>query len=514
MVGAGLGSALHDLARRGWGVIAISPEAEEIERAARSAEGNQATLHCVAFEEHRDPNSDVILYFEPWHEIPEYVLFGHGRSLLNRTGHIVIACKFATGSPVASVPAMRYRNSYINHAQRAGFDLIEEYDYSHLVVPYTARMITLLQEYRSAQGTDSNRQAEIADALLKIYQRERALFETSHIAYGLLSFKRSASREGLYIRPYRNGDEWQINELFQRVFEQDQTDTWSWKFRACGHSSYAVLAFQGNKLVAQYTGLARTFLMRDREVAAVQVCDIMVDKSARGQRKLDGPFAGTAKTFIGMFMGQGKIFEFAYGFPSARHFKLGARLGLYEEICSFWNYGSEPLRSCNNLLWRMRPVIGVGPLLRIVGLLWKKMRVDFQHDAIGVRDADYVKWRYVDHPRFRYRFLVLNHLLSSRPKALAVVRVSDECATIVDILGQKRFFGLALRLVEDHLRSDENVTRLDMFISEGYRWLIDACGLVATKTEIVIPRIILDGAPCVSELRDRLFVTAGDSDLY
>jgi hypothetical protein len=302
----------------------------------------------------------------------------------------------------------------------------------------------------------------------------------------------------------------QINELFRRVFGHDQSDIWNWKFRGRGYKSHAILAFRHDRLVAQYTALPRTFLVYCREVAAAQVCDIMVDKSARGQRKLDGPFAGTAKTFIEMFMGNGKI-EFAYGFPSARHFKLGARLGLYEEVSSFWNYGRTGLRACNSLLWRMLPVSSVE---KIVNVLWKKMRVDFQNDAIGVRDADYIKWRYVDHPRFAYRFFVLNHRFGNRPKALAVVRVSNGCATIVDILGPKRFFGVVVRLVEGQLSADENVARVEIFISGGHRGLIDECGLVANETEIVIPRIVLDGAPCVSGLRDRLFVMAGDSDLY
>ncbi len=425
-VGVGFGPASVELTKYGHRVTAISSNEEEINYVKDIGIKDLFTLRHSSYEDEPKSENDLIIYHEPWHKIPEYILFGHGRDLLRKEGYIVILDKVSLNSTGCTYSSISKRKTYINQAQRAGYDLVEEKDYTSLVASYTHRIIEKLQQYRSKVNYEECNESQIIASLIDMYSLHKGLFNNDEIAYRFLCFKRSGVRSGAYIRPYRDGDKEKINELFQNVFQQDQNHIWDWKFCVRNSKPYAILAFREGKLIAQYTGLQRDFYIKGKKVSSVQVCDIMVDKGARGQRKLDGAFAGTAKTFIEMYMGKNKAFEFSYGFPSRRHLKLGIILGLYDEVCSFWSFGKTDLRSYKSFAWHIKPCTDWPLTKRWLSHLWKKMRDDFKHDALGSRDIDYMKWRYKDHPVYNYLFLILKIRTLPTPKAIAIVRRSEE----------------------------------------------------------------------------------------
>ncbi len=65
---------------------------------------------------------------------------------------------------------------------------------------------------------------------------------------------------------------------------------------------------------------------------AVQIGDVMVHPKQRGILTRKGPFFQAAANFLEHFVGQGKDFPIAFGFPSERAYRLAEHLGLYEKV--------------------------------------------------------------------------------------------------------------------------------------------------------------------------------------
>jgi hypothetical protein len=307
----------------------------------------------------------------------------------------------------------------------------------------------------------------------------------------------AVTRNGIYVRSYQAGDESAINQLFEVVFGSNQSSLWWWKFRARDESSHAVLGFRGQELVAQYTGLSREFVENGRTISGVQICDVMVHPKARGQMKLDGAFASVAKTFLERNVGAGKRFELAYGFPNLRHLKLAAKLGLYEAVIPMLSWSREELRSGQaGGTWKIR-LLSPTDLNRL-DKLWSKMAEDFKDSIIGGNQD---------------LLLGLAHRFIGTVTAVAVVRVLEDRAIIVDAICQKKRFSRLIELVEDYL-GKQSVRCVQLFLSGGFKYLMTNSGFDCTETEIIVPRYKLTNLYPAEAIKDRLFLMIGDSDLY
>jgi hypothetical protein len=410
-----------------------------------------------------------------------------------------------------SSSTVQLRGDYLNHASRAGFVLEKEKDFTNLAAPTISRLGELLGLYK--QEIVEKLAAEISkiEDLMRANKRSQALYEHNHLAYRLFLFKRRGPKSGFYIRPYKNGDELAINELFKEVFKKDQSDLWGWKFMSRGAPSYAILAFRDERLVAQYTGLSRDFSENGRIISGVHICDVMVHPRARGQMKLDGAFVSTAKTFIERNVGENKRFQFSYGFPNRRVLALAMRLGLYEKVTPLFLFYRQKLRNYHKTMWSLAPFLSWQ--WPCVDELWKQMQKDFANGVIGVRDSAYLKWRYKEHPENSYFFLGLKKRFQRKLTAVAVVRRVGDRGIIVDVLARKKHFLLLVRLAEAYL-SRMGISQVEVFLSGGFRYVMDNSGFELTETDITVPRIIWAGDRPVQEIKDRLFLMIGDSDLY
>ncbi|MDH3690787.1 MAG: GNAT family N-acetyltransferase [Gammaproteobacteria bacterium] len=511
-VGVGVGTSAKYLAEQGYEVTTISPDEVQVNYATNILKNTTVSLENIDYQNFcRIRKYDLIMFQESSQYIPVNELFGHARDLLKDEGRILIMDEIALDDVGNSSSTVQLRAEYLNHASRAGFVLEKEKDFSALAAPTTSLLAELLGRHRQEIVDELEIDAAKIVQLIRTNMHYFTLYQKHHLAYRLLLFRHRGPRSGFYIRPYQEGDELAINQLFKIVFESDHSDLWWWKFRSRGERSYAMLAFRDRELVAQYTGLSREFVENGEKISGVHICDVMVHPKARSQMKLDGAFASVAKTFLERNVGVGRRFQLAYGFPNRRVLRLAVKLGLYEPVTPMLSWTREELRLHQTGVWRMKLLSP--PDLDRLDKLWSKMAKDFKDGIIGVRNSAYMKWRYQDHPQNEYLFLGLANRFLGTVTAVAVVRVLEDRALIVDAICEKKRFCRLVQLVEDYL-GRQAVRRIELLLSRGFKYLMNNSGFDYTETEIIIPRYRLMDLYPVQQIEDKLFLMIGDSDLY
>jgi len=239
-----------------------------------------------------------------------------------------------------------------------------------------------------------------------------------------------ADRTEVLIRHFRDGDDRQINDLFNRIFETDRSlQQWRWKFQAdpasLARPNYIVLGEAEGKIVSQYAGVARDLWMRGELRKAVQIVDNVIDPEFRGGRQLQKQmFAFYGKHVLA----QGN--EFIFGCPNSIAYRVGKRLLGYDDVFSaprlfrrlslrltLRRHLPAPLNAVADALGRLsasavRLVLRAGGRSRYriaetiderFDRLWDLAKERFT--LLGVRDRKYLQWRYFRRPDARFRLL-------------------------------------------------------------------------------------------------------------
>ncbi|MBZ0092873.1 MAG: GNAT family N-acetyltransferase, partial [Sulfuricellaceae bacterium] len=203
-------------------------------------------------------------------------------------------------------------------------------------------------------------------------------------------------------------DETEVRRLFAKVFGQTHDERWfDWKYGQ-GRGEAVGLWDDSGCLVAHYAGIPRTLLWHGVPVKAVQIGDVMVAPQVRGLMTRKGPFFQVCTRFFGSRVGEGKNYRLAFGFPSKRHVQLGEMLGLYHNAGKIlqlrWAVRAERLAPW----WNWSPLVeNRATLEQQVAGVWAAMARDFGDFVLGVRDIDYLRWRFLDRPDRQYRLFCL-----------------------------------------------------------------------------------------------------------
>jgi len=405
---------------------------------------------------------DAIIFIRPSIWVPLYHLFGHARELLKGSGVIIIV-----DSPEELVddPESSLQSGYMKLADRSGF----RRPHPHMTVNLDGAVTAI------------------------------SIFE------------RNPNKTGAYVRPYCDGDECDINKLFNTVFHKDHTKIWKWKFRHSDVNPCIFLAYQENDLVAQYAGIPRYFQYMAQPIHGIQICDIMVHPKARLQMKTDGVFSSVTKTFLEEYVGKDKRFKIAYGFPNLRHLKLAIRLGIYEEVIPLLRLRSTDLTLRPHSRSPAKKLKDYDPA--VFTSVWEEMDKSFYGSVLGRRDFPYANWRYLRHPSNKYLFLGLQSRWLKKVRGIAVLVIQNNTATLIDIICPKKLIPELIGSIESYLRNHSIVT-LEIMVTGGYSQLFSDGSYEITHSGIVIPRCPWQDDTYISDYKNRLFLMLGDSDLY
>ncbi len=303
-----------------------------------------------------------------------------------------------------------------------------------------------------------------------------------------------------------------VLDLFQTVFGHAMTPAlWRWKY-AAGRGQ-ATIAWRGADLVAHYAGVTRAILLFGVPQHAVQVCDVMVRRADRGVLTRHGPFFLTAARFLERYTGYGAKHIIGFGFPNGRVMRLAETLGLYGEVDRITEINWEPLVTKFAARVHVRPLDPARPKRerRIIDRLWARMSGDLGRAIVGIRDWEYLQYRYLHHPEKRYDVLLISTRLTRRPQGVVVLHRDGDSCELMDLVAPLANIPVLITCARS-LTARWNGVRLYCWVTHHYAQPFIETGGVPVDPDIHIPWCIAVSGPTVAELKDRWWLMSGDTD--
>lgn len=375
--------------------------------------------------------------------------------------------------------------------------------------------ILLLSEH----GFAVRKEARAGAKAFKTWARDRGL-ETSTAAvqpWHLICSR----RDPFHIRPYTDGDEAAILELFPTCFHVSRSEAhWRWKYRQnpYGETAISLALSDREELAAHYAGYAMPFFydlgQGRRRFPALQMGDTMTNprfRRAGGGR--NGLLGRTVKHFFALH--RGGPYGFFYGFNTGpiqrfcRWFIGGSRV----EPVGFWRYAeTAPADSWSTTGYR------VEPLQEANAEVDRLFRQAAPHYGFLVqRDARYVRWRYLSCPDTDYSVLAIRRW--HRLVGWGVFRLHDGRLIWGDSLlhpRHQRAAGALLATAKASLGNGDEP--IEAWFSSRPQWWsrrLGDLGFVRYPQPQGLGFMALpDGDPEATEHLADLYYTMGDGDLF
>lgn len=233
-------------------------------------------------------------------------------------------------------------------------------------------------------------------------------------------------------RPYRPGDEHQINQGFEAVFKTTRSlAEWRWKFQAASQGAWILLAVDAQDfVVAQYAAIKRSIHFQGQFFDAGHVVDSYCRRIPQAVRQQ--VFPKLVLEFYRYFGDAGE-FQLLFGFPGDRHQKLGQLRMDYSQPVPLQCWRKTiPLRqklisSLNPLNYKpVQPVTDSAAFDR----LWKQ--VMGRYPAATCRTMNWIQERYFSRPNHRYH--LITSVRDNQLQAWAIVLVSSSVIQWIDLV--------------------------------------------------------------------------------
>lgn len=335
--------------------------------------------------------------------------------------------------------------------------------------------------------------------------------------------------------------------LFQRVFGHPLSEAlWRWKYdegRGVGVGARA----PGGELLAHYGGTFRQVFFCGRPALAVQISDVMVAQEGRAALAHKGPFGMVVQAFLKRHVGVAHVAHVAhvagaasgpvigFGFPNARHMRLGERLGHYVQVDKIleltWHVEGNFDGSKNRGLHRQTQALDwADPTTAIkIDALWRDMKQDLCELIVPARNAAWFRHRYANHPEHKYvcfwvrsrwtrrviGALVLRPHLATNPTT-GVAQTWELIDWVAPLSKTELMLQAALAVVGEQ-RGGVLMGWFSSSVAKTFATAAtqtnDACTAGVTAPSVEAHLQITDSfRPAVSDLRGKWWLTGGDTD--
>ena len=300
--------------------------------------------------------------------------------------------------------------------------------------------------------------------------------------------------------------------LFENTFHHVMSlEFQQWKY--ADPDSLTVCVWEKDKLIGSLGGMPRKVLFFGQAQTVIQIGDVMVDASKRGILTKTGPFFRMTATFLERCAGFGKPFLCIFGFPNERHMRLSEHLNFYKEVGRIYEFSWPSLLKNPSFFTSLIEVNtnNINNISSKIDRLWLAMAADLQNNVVGIRDAQYILNRYLEHPENEYKIFLMQHKLTRKVTGLMVLHVQDGRCSLIDLVAplaaipallvQARYLSNTLHC--ERLFSQISNTFADYFKTETYQ---------QEAVSIPIAKDTWGAGPDYKDLVDAWWLMSGDMD--
>jgi len=205
------------------------------------------------------------------------------------------------------------------------------------------------------------------------------------------------------IRPFRPGDEDGIIATFNAAFGENNPSfvprtraEWDWAFARNPAGQRIWVAECEGVIAAQCAALPYRVLIDGKQASFTQGVDSMVHPDHRKGLRRPGLYVETARPFFEQFGGYGADI-LHYGWPVEPAWRIGRTFLGYEIVRTQTIHFREPLDGPREIPREVERLRTFGDE---VSALYRRCHREWGTSII--RDAAYLDWRFIQHPRFRY----------------------------------------------------------------------------------------------------------------
>ena len=518
-MGAGLGGLSSRLQERGYEVYAQTSNAREADVLAGVLGDGGRVLYdspqsLVDAELIRLPAFDAVVFQNSWHYHDALLLLEMLDLALRDGGHLVLADEFATD--MAGVDTQRVmRESALRRLFRdRGYDNVQAEDVSAAVISAFPLFLSLFDRVREELPELAGISRTALTPLRQSLEADQQLFrdgERCHRIFSCTVPAASQRRSATLVGGWHSSPD-QIAPLFEASFgERFDDDIWRWKYRQGGRH---VCMVEDGGLVAHYGGAPRAIRYFSEARHALQICDVMVLPEKRGFYSRHGHFFRSASSFLDLYLGNGSEHLLGFGFPNRKAMRIARRLGLYEKTDDFVELRFRH-REGGTGGWQAENWLpGSEAELRVCDPLWKAMAKDFSGAVIGVRDAQWLCYRYLQHPRRQAYRLLRIQSPDGVMQALAVVREHAGVLLLMDLVAPVSVMKLALETLSVLASTGQSELRCWVTQAHAEKLLLHDTEVhdAIHDQEIGIPCNVWSPGPPPGALRGAWWLMAGDMD--
>ncbi len=553
-VGCGLGYSSYLLSRKGYYVHAISPSLEMIAYAIKYYNDSNISYENCGFldEESRSfqkKKFDVIWFQESLQYLHPLVrVLQKARELLNPKGILVLCDEVVQDETILPETMIHPLKSILRLMAETGFR-VDRFELIGDRVKQTCDEIISMFEANRVRLSQllggGDEMLRRIDHYEKGWRSQLSWYTNGKTNY----FTMKARKDEIRVRSYRKGDEDRILPLFRQAFGVNRSsEHWNWKFRQdpFGALNIAVGETDDGQIVSHFCGYPVPFYtdhLSNSKFIVFQAGDTMTHPAFRGKGiGKNNLLSRTAHYFYDTFC-QGVI-PFFYGFNRGIIRKLGEMFLGFEylepipyHVLNYNQYGKVSF-------WKKA-------VQRIYGFSIDKVdRITDEYDLffydqaknygfLVERNAQYLKWRYLDCPDGVHRIYALRRwgklvgwsVFRRRGDVLLwgdaffdskgvaglgfflaeVIRCENRVASCAGMVAGKREISNPGEM--------KPILRIEGWFSLTPAWWTEALG----KIGFVIEKEPNDLAPCVRRfsgafdpqtLGSRWYYTWGDSDLF
>jgi hypothetical protein len=483
------------------------------------------TLHYAGenFVATNSPDSvDLLIHAGSLRYMDQMAILSKSRDMLRETGKLVLFSEFLHDDSKIQYSLLPNISSFEQLSRRLGFEQRVSMDLSSSASRSLELLCPLLEKHAAALLDESR----VDDVGLRALRTEFAAvqdeYATGRRGFNLFVLEHNPNPTGEWVSAefgdINSFQSAEISDLFESSFNVDFNQAlWNWKYvEGDGKCVVARLNKQG-EVVAHYGGAPRKIIYFGEPSMAIQPCDVMVHPSIRKQYGKGSLFFEVAATFLEREIGNTVSHLLGFGFPNQKTMNISKRLGLYEKTDDFLEIVYPPSSAGENL--QEYELIDYDPTdaaaQEQLNTLWEAMQNDYREGVIGLRDADYIQYRYVDHPFASiklYRCLMIRVPDSEQMLAFAVLKEHEGGKLLMDLVCAAAHMKTAISILKQEFSDDEVGARLRLWVTSSGKDKVYIEGAIVNELGIEIPCNSWNPGPSAELLYGAWWLTAGDMD--